>query len=63
MASYEVRGRYEVWSLDLCVTESEVRAGVTARFLRVIIEVTLAIFVCVVTDNLNGVLVGTYSTV
>ena len=33
--------------------DSKVRAGVTARFLRVVVEVCLAVLVGVVTDNLN----------
>ena len=35
----------------------------TAGLLGVIIEVSLSVHVCVVADNLDGVLVGTYSTV
>ena len=45
------------------VTKAEVRASETARLLRVVREVCLAILVGVVTDNLDGVLVGTDSTV
>ncbi len=41
----------------------KVRAGETSRLLGVVSEVSLAIFIGVVTDNLNRVLVGTDSTV
>ena len=63
MASYEVRCSHQVSAADRIVAEAEVRAGESARLLRVVGEVSLAIFVGVVTDNLHGVLVCTYGTV
>ena len=63
MASNEVRRIYEVGRTNGAVTETQVRAGETTRFLRVIGEVSLAVFVGVVTDDFHRVLVGTYGTV
>ena len=63
MNGHEVGRTHEVGGQDGLVAETEVGAGVTARFLGVIVEVSLAVFVGVVTDDLDGVLVGTYSTV
>ena len=58
MAGHEVRGADKIWSLDRLVSEAEVRAGVAAGLLRVIVEVGLAIFLRVASDDLDGVLVG-----
>ena len=63
MACYEVRSGNKVRSLDREVAESQVRAGVTAGFLGIVVEISLAILVSVGTDNLDGVLVGTDGTV
>ena len=45
------------------VAEAEVRAGEAARLLGVVAEVSLAVFVGVVADNLHRVLVGTHRSV
>ena len=45
------------------ITETQVRASETTRFLRVVREVSLAVFISVVTDDFYRVLVSTYSTV
>ena len=63
MAGHEVRSGNKVRSLDREVAESQVRAGVTAGFLGIVVEISLAILVGVGTDNLDGVLVGTDGTV
>ena len=63
MAGHEVRSGNKVRSLDREVAESQVRAGVTAGFLGIVVEISLAILVGMGTDNLDGVLVGTYCTV
>ena len=63
MAGYEVCLVDQVGGLDRLLTETQVRHGNTAGLLGVIIEVSLSIHVGVVTDDLNGVLVSTYSTV
>ena len=52
-----------VWWADRFVTKAEVRNCDTACFFRVILEVCLNVFVCVVTDNFCRVFVCTYSTV
>ena len=61
--SHEVGRADEVRSQDGLVAETQVRAGVAARFLRVVVEVGLAVLVGVVANDLDGVLVGTHSTV
>ena len=63
VASHEVRRLNLIRGADRRIAEAEVRAGETARFLRVVREVCLAIFVRIVADNLHGVLVGTDRTV
>ena len=63
VASHEVGCRHEVSGADGFVTETEVRAGEAARLLGVVGEVSLAILVGGLTDNLDRVLVGAYGTV
>ena len=63
VASHEVRGLNLIGRADGRVAEAEVRAGEAARLLRVVGEVSLAILVGVVADNLHGVLIGTHRTV
>lgn len=63
MACHEIRGRYQIGGSDGAVTETQVRAGISAGLLGIVIEVTLAVLGSVVSDDLDGVLVGTYSTV
>ncbi len=63
MACHEVRSSDQICRTDRLVAETEVRTSETARFLGVVREVSLAIFVGVVADDLDRVLVGTYSTV
>ena len=49
-------------ALDRVVTKTKVRNRDTTCLLGVILEVSLDIFICVVTDDLCGVLVSTNST-
>ena len=60
---HEVRGLDLIGGADGGITKTQVRAGETAGLLGVVGEVCLAILVSVVTDNLDGVLVGTNRTV
>ena len=53
----------QVCGFDRFLTETKVRHCNTAGLLGVIVKVSLSVHVCVVTDDLNGVLVCTYSTV
>ncbi len=53
----------QVCRFDRFLTETKVRHCNTAGLLGVIIEVSLSVHICVVTDDLDGVLVSTYSTV
>ena len=52
-----------VWALDRLVAKAQVRDGDTAGLFGVILEVCLYIFIGVVADDLDGVLVRTNSTV
>jgi hypothetical protein len=52
VASHEVRCGYQIGRADGRVTETQVRAGETARLLRVVREVSLAVLVGVVTNDL-----------
>ena len=63
VASNEVCLGDVVGGLDGRIAEAEVRNGYTAGLLGVILEVCLDIFISVVTDNLDGVLVCTNGTV
>ena len=63
VTSNEVRSIYQISRTDWIVTETQVRTSETTRLLRVIREVSLAVFVSVVTDNLYRVLVSTYRTI
>ena len=63
MAGNKVCFLDQVGGLDRALSEAQVRHGHTAGLLGVIIKVCLCIHVCVVTDDLDGVLVGSYSTV
>ena len=63
VAGYEVCSVDQVSRLDRLLTESQVRHGNTAGLLGIIIEVSLSVHVCVITDDLDGVLVCTYGTI
>ena len=63
VAGHEVRGVHKIRGLDGLLTEAEVGAGVAAGFLGIVVEVCLAVKVSVGTDDLDGVLVGTYGTI
>ena len=53
----------QICGFDRLFTETKVRHCHTAGLLGVIIEVSLCIHICVVTDDLDGVLVCSYCTV
>ena len=53
----------QVSRFDWLLTETQVRHCNTTGFLRIIIKVSLCIHICMVTDNLDRVLVSTYSTI
>ena len=63
VACYEVCLVDQVCRFDRFLTETQVRHGNTTGLLGVIIKVSLSVHICVVTDDLDGVLVSTYSTV
>ena len=63
VAGHEVGRGDQVGRSDRQVAETQVRRGVTARLLRVVREICLAIFVRRAADDLDRVLVGAYRTV
>ena len=63
VARHEVGRGDQVGRSDRQVAETQVRRGVTARFLRVVREVCLAVLVRRTADDLDRVLVGPYRTV
>ena len=65
MASHEVSFVFanQVRGVDDALTKAEVRGGHGAGLLGVVNEVALGVVVGFVTDNLDGVLVGTHGTV
>ena len=63
MAGNEVSLVYIIGALDRLVTEAKMGDSDTAGLLRVILEICLSILICVVTDDLDGVLVCADCTV
>ena len=53
VASHEVRRIHLVGRVDRLIAETQVRAGETSRLLRVVREVSLAVLVGVVADDLH----------
>ncbi len=63
VACHEVWCCHQICGADGRVAEAEVRTCETAGFLGVVGEISLTVFVGVVTDDLDGVLVGSDSAV
>ena len=63
VASHEVRCGHQIGRADGRVAKTQVRAGEATRLLRVVREVSLAILVGGVADDLHRVLVGTNGTI
>ena len=63
MTSNEVSFVDVVRALDGAITETDVGDSYATSFLGVVLEVSLYIFICVVTDVFDGVFVSTNSTV
>ena len=63
MAGHEVGSVHEVGCLDRSLAEPQVRAGVAAGLLGVVVEVSLAVEVGVGSDDLDSVLVCAHGTV
>ena len=53
VASHKIRCVYQIGRADRMITETQVRTSETAGFLRVVREISLAIFICIVTDDLD----------
>ena len=53
----------KIGRVNLLITETKVRNSYTAWFLWIIVKISLCIFICMITDNLNRVLISTDSTV
>ncbi len=63
MACHEVCLLNQIGRLDCLFTETQMGHGYAAGFLGVIVKICLRIHVCVVSDNLDGVLVRANCTV
>ena len=63
MAGNKVCMGYQIASTDRLMSETKMGTGNTAGFLGIILKICLNIHISVVTDDLNGVLVGTNCTV
>ena len=63
MAGYKIGLLDQVSRLDGLLPETQVGHGNAAGLLGIIIKVSLCVHVCIVTDNLDGVLVGANGTV
>ena len=63
VAGHEIRFMDQICGLNGLFTKSQMRHGHTAGLLGIIIKICLGIHICVITDDLNGVFVGTHSTV
>ena len=63
MTCYKVCLMDQVCRLDRLLTKAEVRHCNTTGFLWVIIKVSLCIHICIITDDLDWVLVRTYCSV
>ena len=63
MAGYKIRMIYKVCRFDWFFSESQVRTCNTAGFLSVILEISLYIKICMITNDLDGIFVCANSTV
>ena len=63
MTSHKVCLANQISGFDLLMSETQMGHGYTTRFLGIIIKICLCIHVSVITDNLDGVLVGAYGTI
>ena len=63
MAGHEVRGGYQIFRLDRSIAEAEVGNRNPAGLLGVVYEISLNIFIGVVADDLDGILVRANRTV
>ena len=63
VACHKVCFEYQIAGADRHITETQVRFCDTAGFFGVIFKVCLCVFICMVTDDLDGVFVCTNSTV
>ena len=53
VTSHKIRCVYQIGRADRMITETQVRTSETAGFLRVVREIGLTIFICIVTDDLD----------
>ena len=53
VASYEVRCCHQICRTDRCVAKTEVRTCETTRFFRVVREISLTIFICIVANDFD----------
>ena len=58
MQGHKIHMAQQVLGLDLFLSETQVRDGDPARLLGVVLEVALGIHIGVVSDDLDGILIG-----
>ena len=63
VTSYEVRSYHQIGRTNGLIAEAEVRSCETARLFRVVSEVSLAVFIGIIPDDLHRVFIGTYGTI
>ena len=63
MASHEIGSSDQIGRTDRTIAETQVRSREPARFLGVVCEIGLAIFVSCRTNDLDGVFIGTDCTI
>ena len=63
MTCYKISMLYQVTSNDRLVSKTQMGTGYTTGFLCVIFKICLYILICMVTNDLNGILICTNSTI
>ena len=63
MTCYKISMLYQVTSNDRLISKTQMGTGYTTGFLCVIFKICLYILICMVTNDLNGILICTNSTI
>jgi len=54
---------HQILAVDGSLAKTQVATGDTAALFAIVLEVTLDVHICMITDDLDGVLIGTNGTV
>ena len=63
VAGHKIRLLDQIRGLDGLISKSQVGNGYATRFLRVVVKISLYIFIGVISDDLDGVFIGTHRSV